>query len=125
MRRERALEALKEDGPVLTSGKTDFWHQEFRLRKDGKGAWGVLLVEGGAKSDKELADSVLIGLRMSDSNKTALIARQEETGSSVYGPGQAVPGRTTGAQFSSPLGANAVPRAPATSAKAAGGAAGN
>ena len=70
MRRERALEALKEDGPVLTSGKTDFWHQELRLRKDGIGAWGVLLVEGGAKSDKELADSVLIGLRMSDSNKT-------------------------------------------------------
>ena len=61
---------LQEDGPVLTSGKADFWHQGFRLRKDGKGAWGVLLVEGGAKSDKELANSVLIGLRMSDSNKT-------------------------------------------------------
>ena len=71
MRLQRAQDVCKEDGPVLTSGKADFWHQEFRLRKNGKGAWGVLLVEGGANSDKELADSVLIGLRMSDSNKTA------------------------------------------------------
>ena len=48
----------------MTTGKADFWHQELRLSKDGKGAWGVLLVEGGAKSDKELANAVLIGLRL-------------------------------------------------------------
>ena len=68
-RLKHAQDVCKEGGPVLMTGKADHWHQDLRLRKDGKGSWGVLIVEGGATSDKELANAVPIGLRLLDNKK--------------------------------------------------------
>ena len=50
-----------------------------------------------AKAMSKMVQSGSGGAAARTEGLLALIARQEETGSSVYGPGQAVPGRTTGA----------------------------
>lgn len=57
-------------GAVLTTDKATHWSNDFRARKDGKGPWGVLIIEGGpAKSNKELGNAELIGLRLQDDKK--------------------------------------------------------
>ena len=68
-KRRENVQAVR-GGAVLTTDKAAHWPNEYRARKDGKGPWGVLIIEGGpAKSNKELANAVLIGLRLQDDKK--------------------------------------------------------